>query len=445
MSNHKQAAGEENPIGKNITVVMPYEGDAGHDDDADTPKRQSNRLYKLIYWRFKHIIESKINYIMGKGPGAPRNPNPVRRHGKPCQFNVSAVVTRRNAKLLDVMGPITSSDIAVGFVTHTNETVVSLTLIYELAVRQLLRSALVLVIDGVADELRPQFMSSLKEVVVTPSWMEDQTLRNLAKDYPLRPLDDFEPGDADKEAWRRLEGISDSFDDGVTRELRRAIQAMMDGENPQSDEVRHLMRELDPEYMVSTASVFYPAQIVKISWAERPRDARGRPVPRDDSHIIGISMCDWNQPFLDLFNLDANTAEQEGTVGDDDIVAFLKEHMDPDDYERYLEDQNRLWKLIVLGPQAGVAAEPIIFNSTHPNPNLRNRAFLPCCVLKKRMGDPAQEHFIYLLVVFFDVTGTMSLKNPALIGQATRMASDPDLGLDPTPTPADGKPAARGH
>src|SRR5262249_23707607 len=99
MSTGPQAAGEETPLWKNITFVMPFE------EDADTP----NRLYKLIYWRFKHIIETKINYINETGPAAQKNPNPILRNGKKCQFRVSAVVTRKNAQLLDVILPIYDS------------------------------------------------------------------------------------------------------------------------------------------------------------------------------------------------------------------------------------------------------------------------------------------------------------------------------------------------
>src|SRR5262249_2048356 len=103
----------------------------------------------------------------------------------------------------------------------------------------------------------------------------------------------------------------------------------------------------------------------------------------------------------------------------------LNEFVESKNRQRYEEDQKRLWKLIVLGPQAGVAQVPIIFNSTHPNPSMQNKAFLPCCVLKKRIGNPALEHFSYLLVVFFDGTDSTRLdKNPALIGDATNTALD---------------------
>lgn len=491
------------PLSKDLTFVMPFE------NDADTP----NRLYKLIYLRFKHIIESKINFNLGDGS---KNGDPVLRRGKPCQFNVSAVLARKDAHILTVLEPIRDSDVAIGFVPKTDVTVVSVTLIYELAVRHLLRSGLVLAIDGPPEELRPHFMRSLNSIVLTPSWMQDEDLRRMAERADLQPLDDFETGLNDDQA-KKLGNLSDANDGDVEFRLRRALQAMMDGGDQPPDEIRKLMRDLDPEFMVSTSRVFYPAQITRITWGERKKGPTGAPLPYREDDLMEVVVCDWNDRFLELFNIDQWDADESGLTAET-LGSFLEQNMDVEDYlgfdvqlasgelptegrrlivvansegglrfrifdgegriaadadekglkrqarqvadlrkqlegswasreltvaekgrvvsavtsivgytgyRSYARDQQILWDKIVYGPQAGVAQVPIRFNDNHPNETYRRRSFLPCCVLKKRVGNPAMEHYLYLFTIFFDVTSSTNLiGNPNLIGEAVRGTGD---------------------
>ena len=79
-------------------------------------------------------------------------------------------------------------------------------------------------------------------------------------------------------------------------------------------------------------------------------------------------------------------------------------------WESAVADQTELEQRIVYGDYNGVAKIPIRFNSNHPDERFRNRAYLPCSVLKKKIGNPDMTHYLYLLVMFYDVTDVGNYK-----------------------------------
>ena len=148
---------EQSVVTKKVMILMPFEGEI-------TTK---NQLFKLIYQRLKYIIEDKINND---------KVNPVRSRGKDCRFRVNVFLAVAGEIKDEALRTIRDSDIAIGFVCDMNVTVV-----YELAVRNLLRPELILIVDGETKTLLPYYLRDYAYIVPTSTWINDEFLTKLAR------------------------------------------------------------------------------------------------------------------------------------------------------------------------------------------------------------------------------------------------------------------------
>ena len=141
---------------------------------------------------------------------------------------------------------------------------------------------------------------------------------------------------------------------------------------------------------------------MKYVWLPRRKDKKGSYLKYNESDRYDAFVCDYNPAFLELFGV--NLINPEEPLNDERIFEELKSIVNPEDLEAFIRDQADVEQKIVYGDKIGVATVPIRFNKNHPVERFRNRADLPCAVLKKRIGNPDMTHYLYLLIIFFDVT-----------------------------------------
>ena len=153
------------------------------------------------------------------------------------------------------------------------------------------------------------------------------------------------------------------------------------------------MEDLDPGQLVSRSSTYYPTSITKYVWLPRRKDKDDHYLKYNETDKYESFMCDYNFNFLELFNL--NNIGKEEPLTDERIFEELNAIVDPPDLKAFIADQTELEQRIVYGDYNGVAKIPIRFNSNHPDERFRNRAYLPCSVLKKKIGNPDMTHYLY--------------------------------------------------
>jgi hypothetical protein len=83
----------------------------------------------------------------------------------------------------------------------------------------------------------------------------------------------------------------------------------------------------------------------------------------------------------------------------EDLLEILRRYMDPDDYDRFMQDQERVGKDYAMYGRAW-ARVPIKFNNRHPDDGFRNREYYPIIshsIVEK--GAEADEHYVHVLYV----------------------------------------------
>ena len=371
---------EQSVVTKKVMILMPFEGEI-------TTK---NQLFKLIYQRLKYIIEDKINND---------KVNPVRSRGKDCRFRVNVFLAVTGEIKDEALRTIRDSDIAIGFVCDMNVTVV-----YELAVRNLLRPELILIVDGETKTLLPYYLRDYAYIVPTSTWINDEFLTKLAARQSAIAVKDFDVG----ETPMVLTAYSDENDVDTRNSIRTALQSFVNSRYIRQNSIVKVMDDLDPGQLVSRSSSYYPTSITKYVWLPRRKDKEDHYLKYNETDKYESFICDYNYKFLELFNL--NNIGKEEPLTDERIFEELNAIVDPPDLKAFIEDQTVLEQRIVYGDYNGVAKIPIRFNSNHPDERFRNRAYLPCSVLKKKIGNPDMTHYLYLLVMFYDVTDVGNYK-----------------------------------
>ena len=76
--------------------------------------------------------------------------------------------------------------------------------------------------------------------------------------------------------------------------------------------------------------------------------------------------------------------------------------MDENDYNKFLEEQNKLVDDLIFQDQFGQTSVLLQFNDKHKK--LRGRSYRLSLVAKRTVGRRDAIHTIYVLVVYFDVT-----------------------------------------
>lgn len=361
-------------ITKKVIVLMSF-GGSGEGESERERAETLRQYYILQFKRLKYHIENITLH-----PNEPR---------AMVKFEVSVFETFGGEIPRRALQAIKDSDIVLGYISERNVNV-----IYELAVRNLLRDELVVVKEG-PKSLIPIYLQTYGYVVSDPESDVNAKIRATAAGPGYQGYAAFEDG----ELPRDLRDYIDRNDADQFKQLKAAMTTMVDNPPRRPEFVKQIMDEYDPTLMITNSIVYYPMSMVMIKFG--PKADPRADYTTDDILGDDVYVCDWNGRFEHIYGLEPDPSETTLWPGKM-LVGKIQRYMDPDDFEAFQEDQRLLAERIILGKSFGVANVPLRFNDSHPL--LPGHAFLPCVILKRRVGMVDRPHFLYFLVVYFDVT-----------------------------------------
>jgi hypothetical protein len=346
-----------------------------------------NKYNKYLYHRLKYNIE-RIN---AKGA--------VVFMGKEFHFDVSVFLAETGSIPEDALQEIRDRDIGIGVISETNVNV-----IYELAVRITLRPELILIVLGRdAEQYLPIYLQDMGHIVVGFASKDEAAVEQVLRD--LANADGSAVGGFEENyipfGLRKV--IDDGHDRALETSLTNALKAIVSGQKKQPSHIYNLMENLDPSRLLMNADSYYPSCVTKYTFLARDakQTAAYLTYKKEDLYEPPF-LCDWNSKFLDLMGFAG--WDRRNPLTDDVIFANLSRFVDKKYLDPFISDQDRVERDIIFGPLNGVAKVPIRFNKEHPNENYRGKAVLPCSAIKRRVGNIMMTHYLYILVIFFDVT-----------------------------------------
>lgn len=394
-------------IQKKILILMPFEGEFSVDDEDQDASPVLERFYNIMFKRLKYIIESRIGSIEFRG----------------LKYMLSANVflTSTGSIQRDALRAVKDSDLVIAYINALNSTV-----IFELTARTMLRAEWILILDETFDE-ELKFVVSIPYVRMVPFYLRTvgytalsgknnkeifRDILRMAKDpayVNLVPYTSnevvqkpFLPSDYDSPlvplSLKNL--INTDKDAYLEAQLMKSLKELVEKPRGLPEHIQAIMEELDPEWMITNASTYYPSVNMKYTWYPKDSD---RDYTDNDLVDEDALACDWNPEFTRLFGF-ANLRRGVDKVTDTMLHARLKKYVDENDLAEFEQDQLELTHRIIYGNDIGVARVPIRFNNNHPDPWIRKKHFLPCVVMKKEVGRKSSIHYLYTFVIFFEVT-----------------------------------------
>jgi hypothetical protein len=376
---------------KRVLVLMPFGGAhfSGEEEPGEEQReatRVEQRRAVLEFLRLKYLL-SKIS---ADGPYA---------------FDVEIAYTLAQDIPAHALAKVSSADMVIAVLTHRN-----INVMYEVAVRHLLRDEMILMIGGEPDEEVPVYLRDKAYLVSDPNGDVSSTIDFIAKSksrqFAALAFSDAAPPDS-------LRQTIDEFGEEEQKRLGAALAELIEAGPRRSPLIESRVAPPEPEerspYLSNWAEhLYYPVTVVKIDWKRMSFPDTGQYDPSDIAEGPGPVIFDANQQFLDLVQLNFSSPFtavkelREFRLTMSRILNNLKTFMRPADHEEFQKDQIRLTdELIFKNQPCGAARVPIRLNERHP---YRNRMFLPCLIGKKVEGDTSQPHSSYLIVVYIEFT-----------------------------------------
>ena len=359
-------------ITKQVVVMMPFSGNTG----------ANGRRCLLDFLRIKYLVEEKTQ-VAAHGNGSR-----VRYHVEPCNLQVGHIPST-------IVGRIAEADILIGLLTAANVNV-----IYELALRNVLKGEMILVVKGDPDEVVPIYLKEMAHIAYTDGDKKrvGERIQKIADD-PDRPLH-FEKSIPDD-----LRSAIDDDDTTLGGNLQAALQSIETSPPSRPEHVRDLVKYLGPGNVLSGWVTYYPYSVVRIKWSKMstadaylPEDMEGPPV-----------ICSGNPELLSLFNYAGTSGlpspDSDQALSLPAVIERLKHRnlVSGPDLDEFHAEQTQLQEDIILGNAPGRATVPLRFNGKHTEA-YRNKSFLPCLLGRRTVGDTSKPHTTYLLTAFVEIT-----------------------------------------
>ncbi len=331
----------------------------------------------LDFARIKYLVEEKIN-VPAKG-----TENKIKYKVDVYNLQVGQIPEA-------VVRGIATADILIGLLTEKNVNV-----IYELAVRNLLKDELLLMVKGDPEELVPIYLKDMAYIEYT----EGDTGQVADR------IDKIANDQGRELYWEReipddLERAINSDDRTLQENLQKALNRIEINTPKRPAYILDLVADLDPGRILSTWTPFYRHGVVRIKWKKK-----SHPLTYDEKDMEGEPVFYYaSERFFELFNLvlkECPNPDADEALTVKKLLNRLKNQgvIDDNDHEALLNDQKRLTQEIVYGNGFGRAVVPIRFNSNHGS--LNNRAYMPHLLAKRTVGDNmARPHTTYLLVIY---------------------------------------------
>jgi hypothetical protein len=366
---------DRRPFTRKVAVMMSF----GGDDRSESGKERARRRATLDFMRIKYLIESKVS---------------VKARGG--HDDLSYVVMAYNLNVGDVapkvITAIAEADVVVGLLTERNVNVV-----FELAVRNLLKDEMLLLVKGDPDDLVPIYLQGWARIRYDQVEVRDvvEQIEALAA-APLPHLDLYSP---------IPQGLIDAIakrEDRLAVELERALQDIeLANVQRRPDYILDLAKYLDPGRMLAAWTTYYPYSVVRIRWRRRGSRTGYSPEDMDGPAVVYSA----NDEFMDLYNRAGKLPAPDGP--DALTAADLLMGLDRDDIlenlEEFTRDNDRVSAKIIFGDGFAWSRVPLRLNQNHPIAQYRKTAYLPTMAGKRIIGAPERPHAAYYLVIYIPV------------------------------------------
>jgi nucleoside 2-deoxyribosyltransferase len=344
---------------RKVVVAMPF-GRPGAE----------RRKAILNFSRLKYIIENKCQVV----PPVPSTT------GMRVAYDVEVARTAMDQIPRRALERIRSADILIAVLSERNPTVA-----YELGyLRAHEETPVILMVDSQDDV--PVYEKS----VAYQDWKQDYVLRQIdsiaGNDFP--PLDDFKvdiPG--------ALKDVIDAKDNGLIQNLQLALQEIEQGFGVRLSDPAQKLRGILSESIMR----FYPFSVVEVSFSKRGEFED----PKAPSKVV-----DFDEDFSHLYGYVSKEAALIDTpLTLDRLLDRIKRYSDPDDWNKFSEEQNTLTESVIRNYGFARATFPLRINSSHPYEQFRRKSFLPAMAAQVIDADGNLDgpHRMYLLIADIEV------------------------------------------
>jgi hypothetical protein len=365
------------PFTKKVAVMMSFGGD-DHGDQSEEARERARRRATLDFMRIRYLVENKVA-VKTRGAG-----EDVAHVVKAYNLNVGDVAPK-------VIKAIAEADIVIGLLTERNVNVV-----FELAVRNMLKDEMLLLVKGDPDELVPIYLQGWARIRYDQMDAKDviDQIETLARATHPR-IDLYSPiPDALIEAMDRQE-------DRLGVELERALQDIeLANFQRRPDHILDLAKYLDPGRMLAAWTTYYPYSVVRIRW--RKRSGRSyRPEDVDGPAVVYSA----NDEFMSLYNRAGRLPCADGpdALTAADLLMGLSHDEIVDNLDEFVRDNDRVAERIIFADGFAWSRVPLRLNQNHPIAQYRKTAYLPNMAGKRIIGAPERPHAAYYLIIYTPV------------------------------------------
>jgi len=185
-----------------------------------------------------------------------------------------------------------------------------------------------------------------------------------------------------------LKEVIDARDDGLVNNLQLALQEI---------ENEFVVYEPDPVQKLrgilsESIDRFYPFSVVEVAFSRDGEFAD----PDAPARVV-----DFDEDFCRLYGYPGRRAAMgDSPLTLDRLLKRMAEYSDGDDWNAFLQDQNRLTDNVVKKGNFARATVPLKINNSHPDDGFKGKSYLPCMAAVVVDGDQAGPHKMYLLVAY---------------------------------------------
>ena len=365
----KGTEAEERTVTKSIVIIMPF---GGSNPDA-------MRQYQLQYKRLKHLIERHIVVWSNK-----LNAN--------VRYNVNVAMARATEIRRHAFDMIANAEVVIALLTEKNVNV-----IYELAIRNLIKPAFLMIVKGEPKDVLPIYLHNMEYIRYEEerdidSQMIQKVIDRLAADWNVQLT-------WGKDVPEALANAVDEHDGRLNKEIVTRLEVIESSPPTWPEFLRQLGQDQHPGKAFESWICYNPTSVVKISWRKKASGLAYDPADRIGEPVV----CSINEPFAKLYDFVYKAFPDPDGPNAATAAVLLKnvaEFVDEEHLRLFKEDQTRVADRLIFKDSDGQAQVPLQFNHRHPT--LPGKVFLPCMLAKRTMGDPGRPHTTYLVVSYIE-------------------------------------------
>ena len=315
-AQRKKEERAETVLDQDVVIITSFMG--------DDPERMRRNILDCM--RLKYIIENHTTITW-------------RLMNLPIQFHVSVAYTEQGDVNTNAFKKIINSDVLIAVVSDANVNV-----IYELAVRSLIKPEHLILIKNADEQILPKYLQSMGYISfdskIEPSVQHeiDKIARNEFSDLAWSDLD----GSQYPSAFDDLKSeIDRGKDETLQKELQNNLHKLYQKPSEWPNFMADLALQIDPAGLLDAWSTYYPTSLVRVQWSGR----LGRSYKVEEMAGAPVVIAG-NPRFCQLYGIkdvgDPNDGATALTASES--LAKLKQFMAEDDYSAFEQDQQEISK-----------------------------------------------------------------------------------------------------